>query len=830
MISKSAILGVFFLFFYNAFSFAQIVTLTNIQNSPSALDVNGNKANNIANKLADLKARNIGPSIMSGRVVDLAVNPADPTEFFVGYATGGVWHTKNNGQSFNAIFDKITTCIGAIAVNWKRKEIWIGTGEANSSRSSYAGKGVFKGTWINDTTFNFVNIGLTSSQHIANITLHPTDNNTAYVAVLGNLYTKSAARGFYKTTDGGKTWKQTLFVNENTGVVDISLHNNNPNIIYASAWYRTRSAWNFEEAGETSGIYKSKDAGETWTNISEPKSGFAFGNGVGRIGLAVAPSNQNTIYAVVDNNTRPTIKDTSTKKGIQLMDLKDISKQKFALLDSNLLDTFLKKQGLLRKYNAKGLKAKVAKNELAPTALFEFLYDANTALFDKPIIGCEVYKSEDGGVSWKKTNTKPLKLFNTYGYYFGKIFVSEANINKVVITGFGIEMSTDGGKTFARIDKGNVHPDHHSCWINPKRDNHMIIGNDGGVNITYDDGKAWFKANTPAVGQAYAIQVDNAKPYNVYAGFQDNGVWYGSSKTKENNDWQADGENPYKNIYGGDGMQIQVDTRDNETIYTGLQFGNYSRLNKKDPNNDTYITPQRKIGEPAFRFNWQTPILLSPHHKDILYFGSNKLHKSFNKGDSLPAISADLTNGGKAGDVPYGTITTISESELQPNLIFVGTDDGNIQISKDGGYTFTNINAGLPSGLWVSRVIASRHNVGTVYASLSGFRNDDFTAYLYVSTNSGSTWQKLGNNLPAEPLNVVREDLYKPNILYIGNDNGVYISTNKGDTFTNLCVELPAVPVHDLVIQPTENELVIGTHGRSIFIIKLNEVYKKLGL
>ena len=827
MLGKSTIFSLLFIIFYNAFSFGQVIGITNVQDGK----LNNEKGNgNIANILNTLTARNIGPSIMSGRVVDLAVNSNNPTEFFVAYATGGVWYTQNNGQSFKPIFEKPTTCIGAIAVNWAEREIWIGTGEANSSRSSYAGKGIFKGTWLNDSTFNFISIGLPNSQHIGNITLHPTNKNVAFVAVLGNLYTPSADRGFYKTTDGGATWKLTLFIDDNTGVIDISLNNNNPNTIFATAWYRTRRAWNFEEAGATSAIYKSVDAGDSWQKVSGGSSGFPNGDGVGRIGVAVAQNNPNIVYAIMDNNFRQTPKNTDKKNGYKLMDFKAITKQQFALLDSNLLDTFLKNNRLIKKFNAKTLKNRVANGALLPTDLFDFLYDANTALFDTPIIGAEVYKSTDAGATWVKTNTKPLTLYNTYGYYFGKIFVSPKNDNKIIITGYNIELSTDGGKTFTKIEKGNVHADHHICFINPANDNHFVIGNDGGVNITYDNGKAWFKANTTAVGQLYAIQIDQQKPYNVYGGLQDNGVWYGSSTTKENNDWQADGQNPYKNIYGGDGMQIQVDNIDNNIVYTGLQFGNYSRLDLNKPANSKVITPQRKIGEAAFRFNWQTPILLSPHQNNILYMGSNKLHKSFNQGDSLPAISADLTNGAKLGDVPYGTITTIAESTLQPNLIYAGTDDGNVQISKDGGYTFTKINNGLPTNLWVSCLVASKYKMGTVYTTLSGYRNDDFNAYLYKSDNYGATWQKLGSNLPAEPINVLREDLIKPNILYIGNDNGVYFSNNGGNNFNNLCPTLPAVPVHDLIVQPTQNELVIGTHGRSIYIIKLNDVYKRLGL
>jgi hypothetical protein len=356
MLGKCTIFSLLFVIFYNAFSFGQVIGLTNTLEAQS---VNPTKSDTVANKLKALKLRNVGPTVMSGRVVDLAVNPNNPIEFFVAYATGGVWFTQNNGLSFTPVFDKPTTCIGAIAVNWPLKTIWVGTGEANSSRSSYAGMGIFKGTWVNDTIFNFKLMGLTNSQHIANITLHPTNSNIAYVAVIGNLYTPSQERGFYKTTDAGLSWKQTLFINQNTGVIDISQSPSQPNVIFATAWYRTRSAWNFEESGEESGIYKSLDAGDNWVKVSGGRSGFPEGLGVGRIGIAVAPSNSNIVYAIVDNNFRQPAKNEPAKKELKLMDLKDLTKQQFLSLDTNLLDTFLKKNRLIKKFNAKKLRVMV---------------------------------------------------------------------------------------------------------------------------------------------------------------------------------------------------------------------------------------------------------------------------------------------------------------------------------------------------------------------------------------------------------------------------------------------------------------------------------------
>jgi len=781
--------------------------------------------------LNSISFRNIGPSVMSGRVVDIEANPEDPTDFYVAYASGGVWHTVNNGQSFTPIFDSTETLtIGDIAVNWKTGAIWVGTGEVNSSRSSYAGLGVYKSL---DEGKHWQYLGLPESHHIGRILLHPTDNNTAWVAVLGHLYSANKERGVYKTTDGGQTWKQTLFIDDKTGVVDLDLNPKDPSELYAAAWYRTRSAWNFEESGKSSGIYKSRDGGETWSLLNKAGSGFPSGEGVGRIGVAVYPKNPSVVYAIMDNNFRKpaTSKKTDTLSYV-LRDFERLNKEQFLQLDPKRLDTFLKRNRLYPKYNAKMVMERVSNGSLPPTVIWDYLYDANNALFDAPIVGAEVYRSEDGGQTWTKTNTKELSLYNTYGYYFGKIFIAPDDDRKLVITGFDIEMSTDGGKTFTRIDKENVHADHHVAWNDPRRDSHIIIGNDGGCNITYDDGRHWFKANTPAVGQFYSVVTDDAQPYNVYGGLQDNGVWYGPSTNRENYNWYDNGNYPFKSVMGGDGMQVQVDTRDNSTVYTGFQFGNYFRLNKLNPRESKKITPQHMLGEKPYRFNWQTPVLISRHNQDVIYFAGNKLFRSFNRADTMIAISNDLSRGGRPGDIPFGTITTISESPLRFGLIYVGTDDGNIQVTKDGGYTWTLLNPStskkasvLPQGLWVSRVLASSYNEGRVYLALSGYRNDDFAAYVYVSEDHGNTWKQIAGDLPAEPVNVIREDPKNENIIYVGTDGGLYVRFDRGQRFMMWNAGLPrAVPVHDIAIQPRENEIVLGTHGRSLYIAKLEDV------
>lgn len=780
-----------------------------------------------------IKFRNIGPSVMSGRVSDIDVNPADPTEFYVAYASGGLWYTNNNGLSFEPIFDSADVItLGDIAVNWKTGTIWVGTGEVNSSRSSYAGIGVYRSS---DKGRSWQYAGLPESHHIGKIQLHPADDKTAWVAVLGHLYSPNKDRGVYKTTDGGATWKQTLFVDDNTGAVDLDINPQNANELYAAVWYRTRRAWNFEESGASSGIYKSVDGGNTWTQLNKAGSGFPNGQQVGRIGLAVYPKNPQIIYAILDNQqAKPDTakKDTAT---YALDDLKNLSIEEFARLNERRLDTFLKRNRLSTKYSARTVKEMVASNQIKPTSLYDYLY-VNTGFEGTPV-GAEVYRSDNGGQSWKKTHEKELPIFFTYGYYFAKIYVSPYNPDKVYALGFSSQVSTDGGKTWKNMDKNNVHADHHALWINPAKDAHLINGNDGGVNITYDNGEHWFKANMPPVGQYYAITVDNAKPYNVYGGLQDNGVWYLPSQAGRNsfsNSGLGLVDDQVKNLGGGDGMQVQVDTRDNLTAYYGSQFGAYSRTNRLTKEGTKRITPRHELGEKPLRFNWQSPILLSPHNPDILYFGSHKLHRSFNQGDTMMALSGDLTKGGKSGDVPYGTLTSITESPLRFGLLYTGSDDGLISISKDAGHSWSAIgnpskkSVSLPQGLWVSRIIASRYNEARVYVALNGYRSDDFNPYLFVSDDYGNTWKQIGRDLPAEPINVMREDPKHEDIIYVGTDGGLYVSLDRGNSFMMWNGGLPSsVPVHDIAIQERENEIVLGTHGRSIYIAKLDEVQKK---
>jgi photosystem II stability/assembly factor-like uncharacterized protein len=756
---------------------------------------------------------NIGPSIMSGRIVDFAVNPNQPTEFYAAYASGGLWYTNNNGTSFVAVTENAPTQnMGAVDVDWNNGTIWIGTGESNSSRSSYSGIGILKST---DKGKTWENVGLTDSHHIGRIIINKNNPDEVVVAAVGHLYSPNNERGIFKTSDGGKTWKNVLFINESTGFIDLSASPANANILYASSWERERKAWDFDGDGENSGIYKSMDAGSTWTKLTDEKSGFPTGSGVGRIGLATF--NDAIVYALLDNQNRRPEEKKEESAGLKKADFKKMGVEEFLKLDDEKLGAYLKDNNFDKKYTSKSVKLMVKKGKIQPSDLATYLEDANFVLLNSEVIGAELYKSEDGGKTWKKTHEKYLDdVYSSYGYYFGTIGINTSDENKIYIGGVPLLKSDDGGKTFSSMDQENLHADHQALWVNPKLNGHVINGNDGGVNITYDDGKNWIKNNQPAVGQFYYINVDNEKPYNVYGGLQDNGVWVGPSNYKASKRWEATGDYPYKSIGGGDGMQVQIDNRDHNIVYAGSQFGYYYRVNLKTKERIS-IHPMHELGDSPYRYNWQAPILLSSHNQDILYMGANKLLRSMDKGANFDVISGDLTTGGKKGNVPFGTLTTISESPFQFGYIYVGSDDGYVNVTTNSGGSWTRISDKLPANLWVSRVISSQHEKERVYVALNGYRNDDFKPYVFLSENSGSTWKSISGNLPDSPVNVIKEDPNDEAILYLGTDNGVYVSFDKGENWQPFSKGLPKVAVHDLVIQQEAKDLVIGTHGRSIY-------------
>jgi photosystem II stability/assembly factor-like uncharacterized protein len=770
--------------------------------------------------------RNIGPTVMSGRVVDIDAWAQDPTHFFVAYASGGLWRTRNNGVSFDPVFDnQDVMTIGDIAVDWSaypqhEPTVWVGTGENNSSRSSYAGNGVYSST---DGGGTWTHHGLDGTQRTGRILLHPTDPNTVYVGALGPLYHASDDRGFYKTTDGGETWQKTLFVDANTGVIDLVADPGNPDVMYAATWHRERRSWNFVEGGGGSGIYRTDDGGDSWAKITGEGSGFPDGKGVGRIGLAIYNDDPSIMYALLDNYFRRPV-DGDEEEGLTRDALRTMSSKDFLALDEADIEMYLDSNNFPREYNLRRVRGMVRDGEIEPVALVEFVEDANSLLFETNVIGAQVYRSNDAGATWTRTHEDYLDgLYSSYGYYFGEIRVAPDTPDRIYIMGVPILKSEDAGASWSNIGGGGVHSDHQAMWVNPNRVGHIINGNDGGLNVSWDDGENWLKLNTPPVGQFYSVQIDAAEPYNVYGGLQDNGVWFGPSSYTANSGWYGRGQYPYRSIAGGDGMQVEVDTRDNTTVYTGSQFGAYSRINT-EAGGRLSVRPPNKLGEPRLRFNWQVPIHLSRHNQDILYYGSNQLHRSMQQGADMKAISPDLTKGGRKGDVPFGTLATIDESPLQFGLLYTGSDDGYVHVSRDGGTSWTRISDDLPQDLWVSRVEASNHKVARVFVTLNGYRWDHFDAYVYVSEDFGATWTRIDGGLPGEPVNVIVEDPEVEDLLYVGTDQGLYVSLDGGATWDAFAGGLPGAPVHDLKVHQEAKDLVVGTHGRSVYIGSVAEL------
>ncbi len=780
---------------------------------------------------AGLAFENIGPTIMSGRVTDIAVDPKDPTHFYVAYASGGLWETRDNGITFHPLFDNLPVMtIGDIDVHWITKTIYVGTGEVNSSRSSYAGNGVYRST---DGGKSWTNIGLPETHHIGRILVDQKDASTVWVAALGHLYSDNPERGVFKTTNSGGTWQKTLFINDSTGVVDLIRDPRNPQELYAAAWERGRKAWDFKESGPGSGIYHSTDGGANWSKITGPSSGFPTGAGGGRIGLSISydDAGDRYLYASIDNYFRrePEPRD-STDETITKEMLRSMPREDFRRLETYLIDDFLRGNGFPKDITADSLLADTTDKAISPLQLVEYLEDANSLLFDTPVKGFELYLSKNNGESWTRTHEEWVdNLYNSYGYYFGVIRTLPDDPETVYALGVPIIKSTDGGASWGGINGDNVHADHHALWINPDRPDHLINGNDGGINISYDGGKNWLKCNNPAVGQFYSIAVDDhPKGYRVYGGLQDNGTWRGPGNYEAGPGWMQGGEYPYKMLFGGDGMQVQVDPRDHTTTYVGFQYGNYYRLDTR-ADTSTYLTPKHALGERPYRWNWQSPILISPHDPDVFYLGSNHFHKSTNRGDEFGLTSRDLTKGGRKGDVAFGTLTTISESPLTEGLLYVGSDDGLVHRSDDGGVTWADITGELPADMWISRVAAGKHDPNTVYVALNGYRYDHFSSYVFRSSDRGASWDIIGRYLPAEPVNVVLEDPISPDIVYVGTDHALYVSTDGGNQFATMLNGLPHVAVHDLVIQPTTNDLIVGTHGRSLYKANVGLLQQAVG-
>ena len=771
--------------------------------------ISAREASRQDNIFSNYKVRNVGPVVQGGRVSDIAVNPQQTKHFLVAFASGGVFKTENNGITFTPIFDNQgALTIGDIAMAPSDPSvIWVGTGEKNSSRSSYAGSGVYSSK---DGGKSWQHHDLAGTQHIGRIVVHPENPDIVWVASMGNLYTHNSERGIYKTTDGGNTWQKTLFVNDSTGVIDLIINPDDPNMLWAATWERTRKAWNFKGHGPGSAIYRSTDGGNTW---SQSMLGLKDPGFMGRIGLDISLTQPHVLYALVDNQFE--MKEDPKRDGDELItkDFVDMTADAFLALDDKKLDEFLTSHNFPKKYSSKIVKQEIKEGKYKPNALVEFLGDANNALFSTKVKGAEVYKSTDHGDTWTKTHDYELEsVYYTYGYYFGEIRISPEDPDEIYVFGVPLIKSEDGGKTFARADTiGDVHSDHQAMWINPEDADHLLLGNDGGLYISYDGGAAWRHINNIPAGQFYTVNVDMAQPYNIYGGLQDNGILRGSSRSIPNvtANWEY--------LFGGDGMFSVPDPRDHNLVYVGYQFGNYYRIHTEKNTRD-YITPSHDIGTENLRFNWRTPVVMSKHNPDILYMGAQKVFRTMDKADQWTEISPDLTKDLPNGNVPYSTITCISESALKFGLLYVGTDDGNVQVSRDGGNTWELIVDGLPENKWVSSLVPSAFKEGRIYVTLTGYREDDFSTYIYRSEDYGRTWTNINGDIRDEAVNVIVEDPAADRLLYLGTDHGTYVSLNGGDEWI-LLAPIPNVANYDMVVHPRDHELVIGTHGRSIYVL-----------
>jgi photosystem II stability/assembly factor-like uncharacterized protein len=749
--------------------------------------------------------RSIGPVSQGGRVVDVENIPGQPYGFYVAYATGGVWKTTNNGVSFEPLSDRLPTMVvGDIAVDPHNPDrLWVGSGEPNSARSNYGGLGLFRS---DDGGKTFRHVGLEDTDRIGHVWVDPTDGEHVCVAALGKLYTTGGRRGVFCSWDGGTTWSQTLKgANAWTGAIDLTSPAGRGDVLYAATWERSRTPWNFVEGGVGSGVWKSEDGGRTWLRLP----GFPSGAHVGRIGLTVSASHPDTLYASIDNQEPlPAAEWDLGDRPLSPLRLRNMSKEEFLRQDPEEIETFIRENDLDTALDAKALVAMVREDRITVAQLVERLTDGNASLFNTDIRGLEVWRSDDAGASWRRTHDTPIReVTYTYGYYFGTIRVAPDNPERVFIVGVPMVRSDDGGKTWVGNQDPDVHVDYHAQWIDPSNPQRMIVGNDGGADISYDGGKTWLKLDAQPVGQFYTIMVDNAEPYNVYGGLQDNGTMMGPSTTR----WELGQD--WRVIGGGDGMHVAVDPRDNKTVYTGYQFGWYRRSDGQE------VRPRPSITDAPLRYNWNTPVRLSVHNPDIVYYGANRLFRSMDRGETWTAISPDLTTSKERGDVPFATITSFSESPKAFGMIWAGTDDGNVWFTDDGGVEWRRVDGRLPEGRWVSRVEASKADVRRAYVALNGYRNDDIAPYVYATEDAGASWRDIGRGLPAAPVNVVREDPENADVLYVGTDRGVYVSLDRGRNWDSLQQNLPNVPVHDLIVHPRDRELVAGTHGRSAWIV-----------
>ncbi len=763
----------------------------------------------------------IGPTNISGRMTDVAVaDHGTSRRLYAGSCCGGVWASDDLGQTWQPVFDKqASTSTGALAVAPSNPDIlWVGTGESNIFRSSYTGVGVYKSS---DNAKTFEHMGLTDTGTIGRIVIHPTDPNTVYVASAGQEWVENEMRGVFKTTDGGRTWTHALKISPKTGVNDLAMDPKDPNTLYAAAWQRQRRKWNdprVEEGFNESLIYKTTDAGKTWTKLT---NGLPPSNLSGRIGLAIAASNPNVVYAFYDNYECDTQTPAANAQG--------------------------------RGSNPGGSAAKCA------------------------IKGNEVYRSNDKGATWKKISGQndddAQKAFmkgmsNTYAWVFGNIRVDPTDENTIYTLALGVSVSRDGGKTFTRFTgpaappaaaglppgapagtapgRGGPGGDNHAMWIDPKNTLFMLSGNDSGFRVTTDGGATWRRASLPTE-TAFDMAFDMDTPFRVYGSFQDHGSYRGVVDIRNG----RDNLQPiaFENAPGGEYGEHAIDPRNPSIVYSGkLDRTDFSipapprgggagaagagatgraATPPAGPQRDTNIRPANVSPDDPLRMQVLAPILLSPHDPDTVYFGAQYLFRSKDRGNTWEKLTDDLSYNDKTrrGDVPHQLVITISESPKKKGLVYTGTDDGRLYASIDDGKEWRELTVGSSSKKeWIGTVLASKYDEATVYASQQGRYDEDFAVHLYKSTDYGKTFRSIAGNLPGGPINMIREDPVSPNVLYAANDFGVYVTTNGGQKWDVLGGNLPSVNVMDFIVHPRDRMLVIGTHGRGVWVIDVSKI------
>ncbi len=688
-------------------------------------------------------ARQIGPAVMSGRITSIDAVNKDPRIMYIGTAGGGVWKTITGGTLFKSVFDKYCQSIGAVTIDQKNPDVvWVGTGESNMRNSVIAGNGIYK---TEDGGDSWQKMGLDGTQQIAKIIIDPENNNVVYVAAPGPLWGDSEERGLFKTDNGGKTWEKILYINEQTGCADIVMDPKDHNTIYAAMWRFRRKPWAFSSGGEGSGLYKSVDGGITWNRIDQA---FSEDGILGRICLAISPSDPNNIYAIAESK--------------------------------------------------------------------------NTGL----------YNSLDGGITWKRMSASGNVTFRPF--YFSVLVVDPTDPKRIYRPALSLSISDDGGQSFrdASFEGGWVHSDHHALWVNPNNPQNLYIGTDGGVYVSFDRGNNWLFLNNLPVSQYYRVTTDLNKPfYNIYGGLQDNGCWRGPSNSPggiKPGDW--------KPLGFGDGFAVVPDLSDNNIVYWEWQGGNINRYNIAT-NENKDIKPYPIKADEKLRFNWNTPIYQSPNHKGVIYIGSQFLHRSENKGDTWERISPDLStndpekqkqeeSGGLSVDNSsaenHCTIYAICESPVDDNLLWVGTDDGNLQVSENGGEKWTNVVnnvQGLPKNTWVSSIEASKYNRNTAYVTFDGHAGGDMKTYIYKTNNLGKTWTSISTSDITGYAHKIKEDIVNKNLLFAGTSLGLFVTIDGGSSWAQYTGNVPAVEIRDIAIQPQTNDLVLASHGRGILIV-----------